>query len=512
MTHPPRYHRLMQALVILCAGLYALWFSAFTCIEHERFRTGAFDLGTFDQGIWLAGHSLDQFVTVRGLPLLGDHVRVFSYLLAPLYWVWDDVRALLVVQSVVIAAGAWYVAKLAIRALPEFPFLAPVLAANYLLNPAVQNLNLDHAHPDAFAQTFILASLSYLQLGRTTAFAIAAALAMSCKEDIPLVFVALGMAMSFNHRHRKAGVVLGALAAGYFIFCMMTILPYFNGEGFFRHKDGGFLVSLSYRYDHPEWMIDHLFGAQAAHYLLQLGAPNLYLFLLSPLTLLPTIPAILANLVSDAPYMRDVAYHYHTSIIPFFYAGTICGLRKLLTPLVRRHESEDRAAMAIGARALLGWFPTVALLAASVGANLAWSRTPIREPGRIVANWTLMREEPSVAMVHALLNRIPKDAVVSADYSLVPHLSHRRRIYMFPNPFRASNWGIRDAHTHDPSDVEFVILRHVPFNPIAMQAIHDLKSGGEFRHFPGDAVDLYIRNRGSHADSQRLLDEAGGGR
>jgi hypothetical protein len=50
---------------------------------------------------------------------------------------------------------------------------------------------------------------------------------------------------------------------------------------------------------------------------------------------------------------------------------------------------------------------------------------------------------------------VPPDAAVSAQYNLVPHLAHRTRIYEFPNPFRAVNWGLPDD-THPPADAEAV--------------------------------------------------------
>jgi uncharacterized membrane protein len=199
-----------RALAVM-AGVYVLYFSAYTCLWHMNFNTYAYDLGTVDQGVWLAGHSRDLFVTVRGLHLLGDHVRPFSFVLAPLYWLWDDVRMLLIAQTVAIAAGVLFVYLLARRELGERHLLVLALCASYLLNPAVQNLNLDHVHPDAFASTFILASVYFLRVSRLVPFWITAALAMSCKEDVPFVYMALGVILIVRGRRtlgslsRRAG-------------------------------------------------------------------------------------------------------------------------------------------------------------------------------------------------------------------------------------------------------------------------------------------------------------------
>ena len=53
------------------------------------------------------------------------------------------------------------------------------------------------------------------------------------------------------------------------------------------------------------------------------------------------------------------------------------------------------------------------------------------------------------------LDLIDPAAAVSAQYNLVPHLAHRPRIYEFPNPFRAVNWGF-PGDQHRPEDAEAI--------------------------------------------------------
>ncbi|MFN2375210.1 MAG: DUF2079 domain-containing protein [Candidatus Binatia bacterium] len=455
----PRYHRTVKFAVLALAALHAAVFGFYTCLQHERFRTFAYDLGTFDQGIWLAGQGGDLFVTVRGLHLLGDHVRLFSFVLAPLYWAWDDVRALLVLQSVVIAAGAFFLARLASRELPGRPWLVLALVAGYLLHPAVQNLNLDHAHPDAFATTLLLACLDFLRAGRLLPFSIAAALAMSCKEDVPLVFVALGFALMLDPRQRRVGAVLAAVAGTYFAMCIGVILPAFNGVGFFRTGSRGFFAGLGSHAMDPSWLLARLFRPESADYLFSLGAPNLFLFLLSPLSAVPALPALAANLLSDASYPRDLHYHYQTSILPFLYLATIDTLARFQRA---RDDEKPQASDGRGSRwssALLFALPAL-LFAAALAANARWSRLPLPEvPAKIREAAASLKSDQRIARLHRLVDGIPADAVVSAHYTLVPHLSHRRGIYLFPNPFEVSEWGIAGEHPHDPESVDYIFVQ-----------------------------------------------------
>ena len=58
-------------------------------------------------------------------------------------------------------------------------------------------------------------------------------------------------------------------------------------------------------------------------YLLRVAAPFAGLFLLAPLSVVPALPALAANLLSDASYMRSLDYHYLTSVVPFLMVGAI---------------------------------------------------------------------------------------------------------------------------------------------------------------------------------------------
>jgi len=59
------------------------------------------------------------------------------------------------------------------------------------------------------------------------------------------------------------------------------------------------------------------------------------------------------------------------------------------------------------------------------------------------------------------LTLVDPGAPVSAQYNLVPHLAHRVKVYEFPNPFRAANWGL-PGDSHPPAALEelrFVVVQ-----------------------------------------------------
>jgi uncharacterized membrane protein len=126
--------------ILVLAGMIAVFVATFvwmTWRSHASFGTFGFDLGIFDQGVWLLSRFRDPFVTIRGLPLFGDHASYILVLVAPLYWIWPDPRLLLLLQVVFLAIPAVSLYLIANRRLGG-RLAGLAVAAAYLAFPALQ--------------------------------------------------------------------------------------------------------------------------------------------------------------------------------------------------------------------------------------------------------------------------------------------------------------------------------------------------------------------------------------
>ena len=65
-----------------------------------------------------------------------------------------------------------------------------------------------------------------------------------------------------------------------------------------------------------------------------------------------------------------------------------------------------------------------------------WSPAPGSEPYR--SYWA--RPEPRHATLREAIALVPDGVGVAATYQLLPHLSHRRHAYDWPNPWRLAYW------------------------------------------------------------------------
>ena len=87
-------------------ALHAWWTTRLQWDIHRGLGTSSYDVGLYDQGVWLMSRFKAPFVTLMGRNLMGDHASLVLVLLVPLYWLVPGTETLLAVQAVVVAAGA----------------------------------------------------------------------------------------------------------------------------------------------------------------------------------------------------------------------------------------------------------------------------------------------------------------------------------------------------------------------------------------------------------------------
>ena len=128
------------------------------------------------------------FVTLMGRNLLGDHASLILIFLIPLYWIVPGTMTLLVVQAIVVAAGAISIYLLAKHVLNSGA-MALSAAFLWLANPALNGGAMENFHPDSFLALFIPLCLFAAFTKRWRLFAIAVVLSLLVKEDALLLMI-----------------------------------------------------------------------------------------------------------------------------------------------------------------------------------------------------------------------------------------------------------------------------------------------------------------------------------
>ena len=323
-----------SSLVWAIATAAAIFFLC-SSLRHALFQSTAFDLGIFDQAIYLIGQNQTPFSSLMGIHILGDHAAVIYYPLALLYKIYPDVHWLLLVQAVALSLGAWPSWSLArLSGLNQEQSRA--IALIYLLYPVVFNINLFDFHPEVIALPALLAAILAARLNKIVWFCTAILLVLSCKAVLSLTIAAMGFWLFFCEKKQRFGAIALLLGVAWFLIASQKIIPYFSGSevaGVGRYSYLGksvleIIINLILK---PQLVLGKLLSFDTFKYLFILTLPVIWLLLpfsrkirIRYLTaLIPAIPTLIVNILSDLPFQRSLAYQYSVPIIPFLLLAVI---------------------------------------------------------------------------------------------------------------------------------------------------------------------------------------------
>lgn len=415
--------RVCRAGLAISILLYVFFLLRLSWHLLDGFALRTFDLGIFDQATWLISRGASPFVTVRGMHLLAEHFSAILYLLAPLYWLWPSPKALLTVQTVALALGAIPVYALARRRLDSAP-LALAFGVAYLLYPALEWSNSFEFHPDTLATPCLLGAFYCLSQRRWRPYTVLLVLAALTKETVGLTVIALGLYALRTDRCAGWLTVGGGLLA--LAVSLGTVSWLNRGQPslfywlYHQYGDSPGAI-LAHVVRHP-WAVAADLNTEAnREYLFLLLYPVVFLALLAPEVLLLAAPALLVHLLSSSVIMHTIYFQYTALVTPFVFAAAIVGADRC-----RRWADADR------------WMRPVLAASLCVGMVAGLAHRPFTGHDASVPP---VLSPAQAAETRRILALIPAGASVSTQVALIPHLAHRREVYIFPNPFQEAMWG-----------------------------------------------------------------------
>lgn len=411
-------------LVLLLCATHAVWMSWLQIDTHNGLGTFAYDVGLYDQGLWLLSRGEAPFVTLMGRNLFGDHASLILLFLVPLYWVIPGTATLLVVQALVIAAGAIPLYLLARRVLQKESW-ALIIAVVWLANPAVNGAGMENFHPDSFLGLFIPVAVYAAFTRQWRLYAVAVGLSLMVKEDVLLLMVPLGLYVAVFLDKRKGlwTMFASVIATMLGMLILMRALTGVTTRNAWRIPFGGFDGFVAEIFMRPLNVVHYLFEDERPLYLFQLSAPLAGLFVLSPWFAAVALPVVAWNLVSTFWYQHSIQYHYSLVVMPVLVASVVFGIAKL-----RQSWKQPFLILVVGASLLT---------------SVTWGQHSLAAHPRDV----LPGNAPIAVAGREILKRVPSDAVVSLYDPLTTHAAHRKEVYFFPNPFSTLYYGLNDSET-----------------------------------------------------------------
>ena len=393
------------AIVGTLALLFAVYYGALAFQKHDALVTSV-DLANADNTIWntLNGQPF-RMTTHRGMSSrLAMHFEPLLLALVPLYALAPSPKTLLLVQAVVLALAAVPLYLLATEALDN-GLLALAFPLLYLLSPAVHNAALADFHAVALGVLPALAALLALWRGHNRAALLFAFLALLAREDYGLWLAALA-AVGWWRTRKRSWIAAGLFGLAWFAFSLLVLAPLFS-----KGQSSFFWERYRFWFEGPQAWLEQGLLLEKGRYLVLLLLMGGAGALLAPLWILPALPALGLNLLSNYPLPVTLDAYYSVLVLPLLLAGSAIGLGTMRS----RGLSTRGQVIAL-----------VVLLATALWVHLSLGRSPLvpgfRPPQQTVHSKTL----PEV------LDTLPAGAPLSATEALSPHVSGRELIRIFP--------------------------------------------------------------------------------
>lgn len=491
----------MWLLLIVFGGyLFWNWFQVlhWTALVQQF---SAYDLGLHDQGIWLLSQNLPVFSTIKGVPLFGDHLSFHYFFPALIMKFWDSVDVLFVVQvaSYILSGIVFFAAfKNQLGSLVSF-----ILVLIYWSHPAGTNMILENYHPEVSAILTLSLMLFFFVKNKPWWTIVFGLLSIAAKEDIAISVFSFSVywllqeiknkkifqsqihfQMHFkqiqfwlNYRSIIFPIILAFICGMYFILGTKYLMPqYFMQLGIER---SGF---SSYWYKDLHWT--HFFSlsfwgqilnSKALNYLYLVLGPVFIFVLVVPIQfILLLVPALVINIFSKSDYLMSIQFHYAYVWLPMLMFVTYLGVNRVLNfswATKQKSVVYKNVVLTVILFSLAGmvyWHEVHSFINFQSQQNIIQQHKGfyLNAMPEIQKEWLVNIQRPE--------NQSLK---ISANHLVVPSLSHRQNIFMFPNPFQCNLWNMWYQECKDRnfkgSDIDVIV-----FNPESFQG--EFKQLAEF--------------------------------
>ena len=489
----PTGWRAIHPAAWIVGGLVISWtilFGSLGVQNQANFGTWSYDMGIYDQAIWLVSRGGNTFMSVRGLDVWGHHVNLIFYALVPLYWLGAGPSTLYVVQAAMLSLAAVPTYLIA-RDRFKSPWMGLVFAVVYLLYAPVNWISWAMFHPEALVITPFLFAWWFASRQRWGWYLAMVLLALSTREDTALAVIMMGIVLLVHLRKipKRAQVVkvcVGtmALGAGWYLLATRVVIPHFN--------DGQQPFYITYFYGnygksvpeivlnmvrHPNWVWRDAAQPDRLKFYSEMSWPLGWTYLANPLGVLMAVPQLVASVIGGSPYARMIKYQYTAIMIAPLIIASI-------------HGSYVFWRFRLARVLLPAW-----LLGCALVTNTRLSPSPIGPPG-LYAYWA--KPTARGPSLDKALTLVPPDASVSATYQLLPHMSHRHHVYDWPNPFVPNVWGNDNCkHLPAPSTIDYLVIDLSQVGQSNQELFDDLtKAGGPFQTIYRDNVVIVAKRVG----------------
>lgn len=384
-------------LLLVWILVLSILYSTLALLRHNHFQSGAFDLGIFDQAVWQYSNFEFPYNTIKERFILGDHFTITLPLLAPLFYLWNDVKILLIFQAVFITFSTLGIYKIATyRKLS--PFVSLIIASVYSLFYGIQTAVSFDFHPIVIAVGILVWVAYFFETKKWKFFYPTLVLLLLTQENTGISLAGLGLIYLFHKEYRKPALLfifggIGVSLAETKIIGMMSPVGY----QYTPQLPQNITQFVTGFFDSPEKIENWKYTL----------VPYDFLPLLSPGAMLAILLDLAQYYLTGFSRMWTPFQHHRAILAVFVGLGTIDAFIFLKNKKVN-----------------LNYLALLLLFTALL------SQYIFHFPINKLSKKDYWKNESWMDNNKALFKLIPPNAGVVAPQNLVPHIAHRNKIYL----------------------------------------------------------------------------------
>ena len=415
----------------LIVGLFLVFsvlYSLLAITRHNHFQSQAIDFSTYDQALWSYSRFKVAYLTIYSNYDLADRFRPIMLPLSALYWFTTNERVILIFQAIILAAAVFPIWLLAKRLLPSV--LAILVAFLYVDFIGIQATAVYDFHEMAVLPFFLGWLLFFLEKGKWREYFVVLVICLSVREIVGFLLAVLGVYIFLSKKNVKVALLTSIIAFSWSLVAIGFIMPKLGQNSYVSFvEQGDTLNSALVKYlTNPLLAIKYFFWPFEKT---QTLFWSFFSFGLMPLFYLPLLPVIIFQFASrfldlQHPVRWTLFYHYSAELSVLLSVAAIYGMKSFAKKLIK----------------LRNWIIILGFMIFIAHALVNFS---LHSPLKNLLKGQFWQEEPWMANTRVVLRQIPPDVSVAAQNNLLPHLSHRQKIYLLPN-FNDAQYVAVDLH------------------------------------------------------------------
>lgn len=441
---------LKNGLLLLFAGLvifYGIFIFLITVSNYNRMVSQSIDVQYFHEVAWQLSEFKVPYLYGWDKPIYAawsQHFAPILFFISPIYWFIKTAGMLMVIQALIFISGTIPIYLTSKNYLRSRLIGLSLLFAYLAFGGTQFGIAYGFHEIMLFPTIFLWMYYFYIQK-RIKLYLLFVLLSLFVKEEVSFIMIFWGIYLFLFKKDRLLGSVTMTLGIFWYILCFSIIFPKFNPGGFgywgqyTQTNDTGVLGIIIYAVSNPLGFLKTLVtpSFKIDTFFQSFGSFGFLLFLFPP-SFIIVIPSLLEKLLSSGIAAMN-GTHYSAALTGVTLVATIESIYKIQR---RKYFTNFIGNINVFIGIFLFY---LALFFNMLYGYYAFSLIPnANRTGYRVGNVFVEPSDQNLLLLSRVIDAIPKQASVSAQYQIVPHI-HK-------------SFTLVDNIPHEPESADYVLV------------------------------------------------------